>query len=65
MSHEHTQPRCFTCYPLTDREQQALNAFDALLAVAKAVDAYDGNDADPFLALDALNAAHPGWREWV
>ena len=54
-----------------DKQGKTLNidyipfgAFDALLAVAKAVDDYDGRDADLFLALDALNAAHPGWREW-
>lgn len=51
----------------------AVNAFDALLAVAKAAHADHTFQADskrtPLADLDRalriLDAAHPGWREWT
>ena len=42
---------------------RAVNAFDALLAVAKAAD--DGLGITTKMTLDELDAAHPGWREWA
>jgi hypothetical protein len=51
----------------------SVNAFDALLAVAKAVPAPDRVLDDDFNmndlhqlaeAMAALDGAHPGWREW-
>ena len=43
---------------------RAVNAFDALLAVAKAVQEMH---RAPRLAdaMSALDAQHPGWREWA
>jgi hypothetical protein len=51
---------------------RAVNAFEALLAVAKAAHADHTFQADskrsPLADLDRalrqLDAAHPGWREW-
>jgi hypothetical protein len=41
---------------------RAVNAFDALLDVAKA--AIESGDEDVVAALSALEAAYPGWQEW-
>jgi len=46
----------------------AVNAFDALLAVAKAAGSANDNPGWVFEmsdALTALDAAHPDWREWA
>lgn len=50
----------------------AVNAFDTLLAAAKAA-AQDVADSEKDMspigqiadAIDVLDAAHPGWREWT
>lgn len=56
--------------PVTQQVERAVNAFDALLAVAKAVG--DTNDISENThgrelvdAVAALDAQHPGWREWA
>lgn len=46
----------------------AVNAFDALLAVAKAaadLEVCDHQHSDLVRARLTLDAAHPGWREWA
>jgi hypothetical protein len=45
----------------------AVNAFDALLAAAKSGHSHPGYDerCGGCAALAALDAAHPGWREWT
>ncbi len=53
--------------------ERAVNAFDALLAVAKAASDFRGSAAEDFggaarlmdEALSTLDAAHPDWREWT
>jgi hypothetical protein len=57
-----------------EKALRALQAFDALLAVAKLAETacmvhpeYLGRDGEwprLRLALDALDAAHPDWRDW-
>jgi len=45
---------------------RAVNAFDALLAVAKAVDAYAKiGHADILTPLAELDNAVPGWHDWA
>lgn len=42
---------------------RSVNAFDALLAVAKGVAAVDTEALRS--AMRTLDAAHPDWREWI
>lgn len=64
-----------TMEPLPDAEPRAqaivraVNAFEALLAVAESAasalrDETGQTDADLHRALAALDATHPGWRDW-
>jgi hypothetical protein len=55
----HPHAPCETC----DAMARKLDAFDALLATAHALDAMRRTCGTP-AALSALDARHPDWRTW-